>query len=481
MLFNSLEFLIFFPLVTALYFLLPHRYRWLHLLIASCAFYMFFIPVYIVILLGTIVIDYYAGILIEDTLDPIKRKRWLTLSIIANVGVLCVFKYYNFFTDNVNALFGYNVGEGIPYLDMILPIGLSFHTFQAMSYTIEVHRGNQKAERHMGIYALYVMFYPQLVAGPIERPQNMLHQFHEKHEFDYSKAVSGVKLMCWGMFKKVVIADRLAVMVDEVYNHPGAYEGYPVWMATYLFSIQVFCDFSGYSDIALGSARVMGFDLMKNFNRPYWATSIAEFWRKWHISLNTWFVDYVYTPIVVNKRNWEKWAVVYAILITFSLSGLWHGAKWTFVIWGTLHGIALSYDFLSKKMRKKWSKAIPSTIYKPLSLFLTFNFVSFTYIFFRANTVEDAFHLIASLGKLHLSQLSLHPFGMTIGAMELIVAFVFIIVMEVIHSLQVQYGENLPFIAKAPSVVRWSLYCAAGITIVLFGVMQKQSFIYFQF
>jgi D-alanyl-lipoteichoic acid acyltransferase DltB (MBOAT superfamily) len=368
---------------------------------------MFFIWYYFLILVFTIVIDYYAGILIEDTLDPVKRKRWLLLSVVANVGVLCVFKYYNFFTDNINTVFGYDVakGEGLPYLDMILPIGLSFHTFQAMSYTIEVHRRVQKAERHFGIYALYVMFYPQLVAGPIERPQNVLHQFYEKHSFNYERAISGLRLMLWGLFKKVVVADRLALYVDAVYDNPHNYEGFPLLWGTLFFAFQVYCDFSGYSDIALGSARVMGFDLMKNFNVPYQAKSIAEFWRKWHISLNTWFVDYVYTPIVVEKRHWDKMAVVFAIMVTFSLSGLWHGANWTFVVWGALHGVALTYDFLSKKKRKSWSKKIPSILYNPISIAITFSFVCFTYIFFRAEKVSDAFYVIS-----HLPNVNFHHF-----------------------------------------------------------------------
>ncbi len=483
MLFNSLEFLIFFPLVTIIYFLLPHRFRWIHLLISSCIFYMFFIPIYILILFFTIIIDYYAGILIEDTLDSLKKKRWLIVSIVTNVGVLCIFKYYNFFTDNINIALGYDVakGEGLPYLGMILPIGLSFHTFQAMSYTIEVYRGVQKAERHMGIYALYVMFYPQLVAGPIERPQNVLHQFHEKKNFDYYNAVSGLKLIGWGLFKKMVIADRISVMVNEVYNHPTQFEGFPVIFATFLFSIQIFCDFSGYSDIALGTARVMGFKLMKNFDRPYHATSISEFWRKWHISLNTWFVDYVYSPFVTEKRDWGKAAVVVGVLLTFSLSGLWHGANWTFVIWGTLHGIALAYDFLSKKKRKAWSKKIPGFIYNPLSLILTFIFVSFTYIFFRASSVNDAFHIISSIPHLHLNQLNLSMFGEAVSKKEILIALFFIVIMEIAHFTQIKYGENLPFINKASMPVRWGLYITGGLILILFAVMDKQSFIYFQF
>ena len=301
MLFNSFEFLVFFPVVTILYFLLPHRFRWFHLLAASCYFYMAFVPVYILILFGTIVVDYFAGILIENA-QGARRKWYLVMSILANVGALAFFKYYNFFTDNVNHLLHIaNAGTSLPLLNIILPIGLSFHTFQAMSYTIEVYRGNQKAERHFGIYSLYVMFYPQLVAGPIERPQNLLHQFHEPHTFEYANVVSGLRQMLWGMVKKMIIADRLASVCDPVFNDPAHNSGIGLAIAAVFFAFQIFCDFSGYSDIAIGAARVMGFKLMTNFNNPYHSRSISEFWKRWHISLSTWFKDYLYISLGGNR------------------------------------------------------------------------------------------------------------------------------------------------------------------------------------
>lgn len=297
MLFNSIEYLLFFPIVCALFFLLPHKVRWFHLLVASCIFYMYFIPVYILILFLTIIVDYIAGIMIEQAVG--RRRKWfLVMSIFANVGILVVFKYYNFLTENFNALFHItHLPLTIPYMDIILPIGLSFHTFQAMSYTIEVYRGNQTAERHFGVYALYVMFFPQLVAGPIERPQNVLHQFHEKHTLKYENVAVGVRLILWGMIKKVVIADRLSMVVDSVFNAPYGHSGVMAGIAAIFFSFQIFCDFSAYSDIAIGSARVMGFKLMTNFNKPYHSRSISEFWKRWHISLSTWFRDYLYIPL----------------------------------------------------------------------------------------------------------------------------------------------------------------------------------------
>ncbi|MEI9935338.1 MAG: MBOAT family O-acyltransferase [Ferruginibacter sp.] len=302
---------------------MPHKFRWILLLTASCIFYMAFVPVYILILIFTIINDYIAGIIIENAQNK-KRKLFLVLSIVSNVGVLAFFKYYNFFIENVNALLHslHVTTYSVPLLSILLPIGLSFHTFQAMGYTIEVYRGNQKAERHFGIYALYVMFYPQLVAGPIERPQNLLHQFWEKHSFSSQRLLDGLRLMLWGFFKKVVIADRLALYVNAVFNFPGNYHYLNLIIATLFFTIQIYCDFSGYSDIAIGAAKTMGFDLMTNFNRPYFSKNIQEFWAKWHISLSTWFKDYLYIPLGGNRVKVSR--MYLNIAIVFLVSGLWH-------------------------------------------------------------------------------------------------------------------------------------------------------------
>jgi alginate O-acetyltransferase complex protein AlgI len=477
MLFNSFEFLIFFPVVTILFFLLPHKFRWLLLLGASCFFYMFFKPEYILILFFTIIVDYYAGILIENAKAPGRRRQFLIMSLVANIGVLAIFKYYNFINDNITgvaSLFGFT--NHIPYLKMLLPIGLSFHTFQAMSYTIEVYRGNHKAEKHLGIYALYVMFYPQLVAGPIERPQNILYQFHEEQHFDAQRVLSGLKLMLYGFFKKIVIADRLSIYVDTVYSYPANHHGFQVLIAIFFFAFQIYCDFSGYTDIARGSARVMGFELMKNFDYPFISKSITEYWRRWHISLSTWFNDYLFTPILVKKRDWGKLAVVYGLFVTFFISGLWHGAGWTFIIWGLLHAVATSYEFLTKKFRKKMSKSIVPAIYNPLSMLLTFLFLLFAWVFFRAATIHDAFII------LHNSVVGLNTTGSAFG--EQIYYFLIIALFLVIEYTWRKKDELKLMILKTN--IQWRL---AGISyysllfwlILVWGVFGKKSFIYFQF
>jgi alginate O-acetyltransferase complex protein AlgI len=491
MLFNSLEFAIFFPVVTILFFMLPHKFRWALLLGASCFFYMFFKPVYIFILGFTIIIDYFAGIWISKQADAKKRKGLLILSILANVGVLIVFKYYNFIIINLNlAITEMANGHGLPLLNILLPIGLSFHTFQAMSYTIEVYRGNQKPENHFGIYALYVMFYPQLVAGPIERPQNMLHQFHEKKEFDYQNARSGMILITWGLFKKVVIADRLGMFVNNVYAYPHEHTGIPLILGTVFFAIQIFCDFSGYTDIAIGSARVMGFHLMTNFNSPFISQSITEFWRRWHISLSTWFNDYLFKPIITSARNWGKTGIAFGLFITFFLSGLWHGAGWTFIIYGLMHGIGMIYEFYTKKIRKKIFNRIPLTLNKVISAALTFSFVAISWIFFRSPHVDDAFYIIGNLTKgfftqlngiisnQHLARMDLLYLGRP--GTEFILAIVAILFLTIVHFARKNHPVDQWIIAK-PKRVRWAAYYGIILIFITFGIFNKTSFIYFQF
>ncbi|HPH53740.1 MAG TPA: MBOAT family O-acyltransferase, partial [Bacteroidales bacterium] len=301
-------------------------------------------------------IDYFAGILIENS-EGKRRKLFLILSLIANIGVLAVFKYHNFLNENLTFLMhGFGLSNPIPYLSIILPIGLSFYTFQAMSYTIEVYRGNQKAERHFGIFSLYIMFYPLLLAGPIERPYNLLPQLRIKQDFEYTRVVEGLRLMLWGLFKKLVIADRLAIYVNAVYNNYEAHNGTTLILASIFFTFQIYCDFSGYSDMAIGAAKVMGIKLMNNFNRPYFSRSMSEFWKRWHISLSSWFRDYVYITLGGNRVSIPRWYL--NLFIVFLISGLWHGANWTYVIWGALNGFYLIFAIISQGFRNKAKRLV---------------------------------------------------------------------------------------------------------------------------
>jgi alginate O-acetyltransferase complex protein AlgI len=472
MLFNSAAFLIFFPIVTLFYFLLPFRVRWFWLLTVSCFFYMFFKPEYILILFFTIVIDYYAGLWLEKIKHPKHRKWFLITSIITNVGVLAVFKYYNFLNDNITGIvnwMGYT--NPIPYLDMILPIGLSFHTFQAMSYTIEVYRGNQKAEKHFGIYALYVMFYPQLVAGPIERPQNILHQFYHKHVFDSKRAVDGLTLMLYGFFKKLVVADRLAVYVNQVYGDLEHASSISVALACVFFSFQIYCDFSGYTDIARGAARVMGYELMLNFNRPYLATSITHFWSRWHISLSSWFRDYLYIPLGGNRCSKFKW--YRNLCIVFLVSGLWHGANWTFIIWGALHALYTIFELVTKNIRIRfwqrigWYQTKAMDVISALAVFVA---VTFAWIFFRSENVNQAWLVIQKLTafdtSLNIAQLTAEK-----GPLNLLLSFVAIGLLALSYKLPLNLKIKYPV----------SFACLMIFVILLLGKNGSDEFIYFQF
>lgn len=469
MVFNSLQFLVFFGLVTSAYFLLAHKYRWALLLLASCYFYMAFIPIYLGILGLTIVIDYFAGIYLERFQGG-SKKIFLACSLFANLGVLAVFKYYHFFTDNINFLANYfSVPVHFPVLNILLPIGLSFHTFQAMSYTIEVYRGNQKAERNFGIFSLYVMFYPQLVAGPIERPQNLIHQFYEKHVWDTDRVKIGLLQMMQGFFKKVVIADRLALVVDPVYADLPSQNTGNLILASVFYSFQIYCDFSGYSDIALGASKVMGFKLMDNFNAPYMAKSIPDFWRRWHISLSSWFKDYVYFSLGGNRVSVPRWYV--NIMIVFILSGFWHGASWNFVIWGALHGffqwIGLSLNRIFPNLAADQRKTAAGIwLYR----ILTFVLVTLAWVFFRIPKYSD---IQIYFNRLVYGSI-LDPTTLVFNINEVIFSIILIVGLYL-------YDFKRNKIKLDLIKFFWPIIFVLAFFIYFFGVFNMKQFIYFQF
>jgi len=495
MLFNSINFLIFFPVVTAVYFLLPYRYRVLWLLAASCYFYMAFIPVFVLILAFTITVDYFAGIAIAGA-EGKKRKQFLMASIIANVGVLFIFKYFNFFNANIAALADFlHWNYSLEALSLVLPIGLSFHVFQSLSYTIEVYRGNQKPERNFLILAIYVMFYPQLVAGPIERPQNLLHQFREKHQVDLARIGKGLRLMVYGFFMKLFIADNLAPFVDQVYDHPLEYLAPSFVIATVFFAFQIYCDFAGYSYIAIGSARVMGFTLMENFRQPYFSRSVSEFWRRWHISLSTWFKDYVYVPLGGSRKGERRH--ITNLLVTFLLSGLWHGANWTYVVWGGLNGIYLVLETFKNKYLKvglpRISKNLFAESLKAIAqTLLTFALICLTWVFFRAESIGGAFHIIGQM----FAGWDMLPEGMSRA--EFYRQYVFIgrsdydfywslggiALLLVAEYLYLQNYVSRIFTLENRFVrygIQWFLIATALLLIIVFAKTDAQQFIYFQF
>ena len=356
MLFNSFQFLVFFPIVVTVFFALPDRARKVFLLIASYYFYMCWRPAYIAVIWFITLLDYFAGIMIEDATEERSRRFFLGLSIVGNFGLLFVFKYFDFFGGSLSQALRPLGLFDIPTLHFLLPIGLSFHTFQAVSYTIEVYRRRVPAEHNLLDYALYVSFFPQMVAGPIERPYHLLPQFKTPKRVEFASVRYGLELAMWGFFKKVVIADRVAALVNMVYRSPRTFSGPILTLATIFFSIQIYCDFSGYSDIAIGCARIMGFDLMTNFRQPYFSQSIEEFWHRWHISLSTWFRDYLYIPLGGNRVSTPRWCA--NLLVVFTVSGLWHGANWTFVAWGAVHGIFYLVGRGTARLRKSMAQML---------------------------------------------------------------------------------------------------------------------------
>lgn len=490
MLFNSFSFVfVFFPFVTTLYFLSPHRIRWFVLLLASAYFYIAFVPKFILVLFALIAIDYTTGILIEGAAGA-RRRNWLMLSLSSNIAILGVFKYFNFVNGNL-AQFAETIGWNYPIenLNWLLPIGLSFHTFQSMAYTIEVYRGDQKAERHLGYYALYVMYYPQLVAGPIERPQNLLHQFREPVAFDMNRVGSGLQLIVWGLFKKVFAADRLALIADAVYSNPSTFEGWsvPYIIATYAFAFQIYFDFSGYSDIARGASRVMGIELMENFRFPFIASSVAEFWQRWHISLSTWFKDYLYVPLVYGARDKNGdlragRAHVYIVLV-FLTSGFWHGAGWNFGLWGACHGLFIVCSTLTKNLRARLHRTIGTSRHKAaLALWktvATFHLIWFTWILFRANTLTQAFSVMTNIGRLRidLPRVWQHYRG---NSDLLLALFAVILVMGIERAQRTGAWDRMQRLRFYFSFPEW--FAATLIALIAFGApVAHRAFIYFQF
>ena len=490
MLFNSLHFLVFFPVVVGLYFGLPPRWRGLLLLLASYYFYMSWRAAYALLLLATTLLDYYSGCRMSRLPTQRLRLPWLYLSLASNLGTLFVFKYFNFFRDAAGQLAGalhLPLVAG-PALGLLLPVGVSFYTFQSVGYILDVYQGRLAAERNFARFALFVAFFPQLVAGPIERGGHMLPQYRRVHDFDYARIVSGLRLMAWGLFKKVVVADRLALLVNPVFNAPRQHsEGPLLALATLAFTFQIYGDFSGYTDLARGVARVLGFEFNLNFRQPYLSASVPEFWRRWHISLSSWFRDYVYIPLGGSRVGPAR---AYGnLLAVFLISGLWHGANWTFLVWGGLHGLYLVISTWARPGRE-WLAQRTGLAGHPrwrrgVGVAVTFVLVAYAWVFFRANTLGDALFISRHLlsGWAHLRG----PAGATLllefaqhYRPELAVAALGVGLM-----LGVEYlgrARSLQaWVAAQPVAARWTGYVGFIWLILYFGVFNSTSFIYFQF
>lgn len=480
MLFNSIAFFIFLPIVFALHWVLPQKHRWVLLLCASYYFYMSWNAKYVVLILFTTITSYVCASLLAKGIKY--RKLCVALTLVMSLGVLFVFKYFSFFFETLNALFAqFAIPLHSVTLTLLLPVGISFYTFQTLSYVIDVYRGNVQAETHFGKYATFVSFFPQLVAGPIERSSNLLPQINKPRDFDCEKAVYGVKLMAWGFFQKVVIADTIATRVDSVYDALPEYQGFAMLLVVFLFSIQIYCDFAGYSNIAIGTAKLFGIDLMQNFKSPYFVTSVSEFWRKWHISLSTWFKDYLYIPLGGNRC--KPWRNRFNLIVTFLVSGLWHGANYTFIIWGGLHGVAQIIENLFRKKKSKQEVPQKLGVIWLVQCGLMFCFLSVAWVFFRAQSLQDAFYvfthcLVGITNPLTyivqgLEQLfSLAELLSTIGSCLMLILFDYFNMKN----------DTISLVSTKPLLVRWGIYMGFSFAFFLFiPYVTTTEFIYFQF
>ena len=492
MTFISIAFLVFFVCIVVGYYLCPPRFRWALLLLGSCYFYMVFVPQYILVLFFIIIVDFICALQMERT-EGSARRRFFFIGLIANIGVLFVFKYFNFFNDNIALIaqalhWHYSIGM----LQLLLPLGLSFHAFQSISYLIEVYRGKYPAEKHFGIYALYVMFFPQLVAGPIERPAHLLLQFKKVVIFKKGNIFSGIRRIAWGFFKKIVIADRLALSVNYVYANILNVPGPSILFAMFAFAFQLYADFSGYTDIARGSSRVLGIELVRNFNQPYFSRSVEEFWRRWHMSLSSWFRDYFYFPMAYSAKQITIYWLYVCIVTTFVVIGFWHGAAWTYIIMGLLFGCFIVIGRLTKSLRQTVAIRIGLTrlprLRAAVQVIITFALVNIGWTFFRAPDLTTAVTFLKELFVgWHISfsqfieEYLIHPFMMLgIKNVDLMLSLIFIFILLLVENMERQDRLN-SFLNTQTLFMRTVLYCSLFLTILLLGIFTTNTFIYFQF
>lgn len=481
MLFNSIVFLIFLVIVFIIFWKTASYSVSLGkvvLLLSSYIFYGWWDWRFLILIVISSATDFFIGNQIYKAKTNRKRKLLLITSLVLNLGMLFFFKYFNFFIESFKVLFSpyTNTGEWST-LNIILPVGISFYTFQTLSYTIDIYNRKTEPAKSALTFFTFVAFFPQLVAGPIERARNLIPQFESKRKFSFSQGTSGLKLILWGLFKKMVIADQLAEIVNAVYTSPENFNGPEIILATFLFGFQIYCDFSGYSDIAIGTARLFGIELMINFRTPYFSTSFREFWRRWHISLSTWFRDYVYLPLGGNRGSSIKWAR--NIIITFLISGLWHGASVTFLIWGGIHGILLTAEHFISPVFKLNNK-----LRKLAGFILTFSLVNFSWLFFRAESWNHLTILFQNIftndNSVSSSFISLLAASAVLTAPARMLLFVFPVFMIIEFFLDKKNFDEL--FNNSPKYVRWGFYYVILFSILIFGVLNTApQFIYFQF
>lgn len=474
-------------IVLVIFFLTPARFRWGVLLAASYYFYGTFKLFYPAVIAVSTLLAYITAIAMEREQQQPKKKIYLLFGLVANIGILFTFKYFDFLDSSLQQVLG---TAGISFeshaLKLLIPVGISFYTFQIISYLADVYRGDTRAEKHPGIFALYISFFPKLLAGPIERAGLLIPQLHKDTHFDAWRFTSGLKLICWGLFKKMVVADRLAVFVNIVFSDPQGHTGLSLVFAIFLYSFQIYCDFSGYTDIAIGLARLFGIDLSDNFNRPYTATSIADFWRRWHISLSSWLRDYLYIPLGGSRVRVPRHYLNY--LIVFLICGLWHGANWTFVVWGLIHGLYLVFGRVTGSLRAKATAAAgldkAPVLHRRIRIFLTFILVSVAWVFFRANTFSDAIYIITHLhtGWGNILNSEFLDAAMFLGRpkIDMFIAVASLVFFGLVHHIEPHEKMRDMFSGK-PIAFRFVFYYIITVSVLVLSLPGLADFIYFQF
>ncbi len=476
--FSSFEYIALLGITVVLYYNIPRNFRWLMLLISSIAFLAYISISFVGFTFLFIILNYFIARGIES-LHGQKARRLLYLAgILADVGILAFYKYINFFIENLNLLSGAFFDTSVPYFDVILPVGISFYTFQAIGYLVKVYRGAQPAEKHMGVFAAYMMFFPKFLSGPIERAEHFIPQIRRGGEFDANEASEGVRLILWGMFKKLVVADSFSVIINSTYHNLNEYHGISLIITMFLQTVQIYCDFSGYTDIALGSARMLGIRLTDNFERPFFSPNVSVFWRRWHISLSSWCNDFIFKPVILKRRKWGIWASTYAVFLTFLVIGIWHGPRWTFVILGVLQGLAINYEFFTKRTRLSVASRLNPQLVMFLSRAITFTFFSFSLIFFNAHSLQDAGYFISHM----FTRISLNfsEFNLGLNRVDLVISSVaFLIILLVEYMQEKGIAVKMRFLAL-PRWVKWSFFYVLIFLLFYFNKNQE-SFVYVQF
>lgn len=475
MVFHSFSFLVFFSAFTLVYFWMKGKVQLWWLLTGSVVFCAFYSLKGLGILAALIIFNYFSGILIEKTT---RKNLALLLSCLVNLGALFIFKYYNFFNLEFSTLLAsLNIQNPLPALHLLVPVGLSYFILQAIGYNVDIQREMETAEKNFVVFATYFLYFPKLIQGPVDRPRNLLPRLNENRPFEYTRVVSGLRLIAWGLIKKLVIADRLSIFVSQVYDHTGHYSGTILLLAGLFYMVQLYADFSGYMDIALGVSQILGIEMMQNFNRPFAATSVTDFWKRWHISLSTWLYEYVYNPVSLQWRNLGNWGMVFAIFITFFLSGLWHGVGWTFMTWGLINGLAMGYELRTAKWRKTFFKKMSPATAKYLTTGITFIFTLLSFTFVRANTVSEGWYVLTHLFDTTKS-VSVYSLGLDPVNFLLACAGVLLLLFLQFYQPKVSFNQA---IASKPALVRWSIYGLTALIILNLGILGGKGFIYAQF